>query len=142
MKTICLFSDGSCLKNPGFGGWAYILEYKGVSKEMCGAQADTTNNQMELRAVIEGLKALKEPCKVELFTDSSYVANSINLWLGGWLAKNFKNVKNSDLWREYLAVSSKHSVKANWLKAHNGHPQNERCDTLARQSAEKLQKGI
>ncbi|MGG7048956.1 MULTISPECIES: ribonuclease HI [unclassified Campylobacter] len=139
MKTVCLFSDGSCLNNPGPGGWACILEFNGVKKELSGGESQTTNNQMELRAVIEGLKALKEPCNVKLYTDSSYVANSINDWLDGWVKKNFKNVKNVDLWQEYIQISKPHKVRANWLKAHNGHPQNERCDELARQEATKIQ---
>ncbi|MFW5607069.1 MAG: RNase H family protein, partial [Campylobacter hyointestinalis] len=90
MKIVCLFSDGSCLGNPGSGGWAYILEYGGAKKSASGGKANTTNNQMELIAVIEGLKALKEPCEVLLYTDSSYVANGINLWLPGWVKKRFK----------------------------------------------------
>ncbi|CAD7287863.1 ribonuclease HI [Campylobacter suis] len=139
MKTVCLFSDGSCLNNPGPGGWACILEFNGAKKELSGGESQTTNNQMELRAVIEGLKALKEPCNVKLYTDSSYVANSINAWLDGWVKKNFKNVKNIDLWQEYIQISKPHKVSANWLKAHNGHPQNERCDELARQEAAKIQ---
>ncbi|NLK67091.1 MAG: ribonuclease HI [Campylobacteraceae bacterium] len=138
MKSICLFSDGSCLGNPGYGGWAYILRYKEYEKKAFGAMADTTNNQMELTAVIEGLKALKEPCKVELFTDSSYVANSINSWLDGWVKKNFKNVKNIPLWREYLEVSAPHKITATWVKAHAGHAENEECDTMAREAALNL----
>ena len=138
MKTVCLFSDGSCLDNPGAGGWAYILNYNGHTKIASGAQAYTTNNQMELRAVIEGLRALKEPCKVEIYTDSSYVADSINKWLDGWVKKNFKNVKNVPLWQEFLQISKQHNIKANWIKAHNGHPQNELCDQLAREAATKI----
>lgn len=138
MKTVCLFSDGSCLNNPGAGGWAYILEYGKHTKEQSGAQEITTNNQMEIRAVIEGLKALREPCEVKLYTDSSYVANAINLWLDGWVKKGFKNVKNIPLWQEFLQVSKPHKITATWVKAHNGHPQNERCDTLAREAATKI----
>lgn len=141
MKTVCLFSDGSCLNNPGAGGWAYILEYNGKSKQASGAEAMTTNNQMELTAVIMGLKALKEPCEVLLYTDSSYVANSINLWLDGWVKKGFKNVKNVPLWQEYLEISKPHDVKAIWVKAHNGHPQNELCDKMARDAAIKIKNG-
>ncbi|CAD7286854.1 Ribonuclease H [Campylobacter majalis] len=138
MKTVCLFSDGSCLNNPGPGGWAYILEYNKAVKKQSGGEANTTNNQMELRAVIEGLKALKEPCNVMLYTDSSYVANSINEWLDGWIRKNFKNVKNIPLWKEYIQISGVHNVKAVWVKAHNGHPQNEECDEMARKEAMKI----
>ncbi|ALV25371.1 ribonuclease HI [Campylobacter iguaniorum] len=141
MKTICLFSDGSCLGNPGPGGWAYILEYGNFKKSASGSQKLTTNNQMEIKAVIEGLKALKEPCIVNLYTDSSYVANAINLWLENWIKKGFKNVKNVELWKELCTLLSVHKVSANWVKAHNGHPQNEECDTLARNEAMKVQNG-
>ena len=140
MKSVKLFSDGSCLGNPGVGGWAYILEYGKFKKSQSGAKSETTNNQMELTAAIMGLKALKEPCIVELYTDSSYVANAINLWLGGWVAKNFKNVKNVPLWLEYLEVSKAHKITAFWVKGHAGHPQNEECDRLARNQAENLKK--
>lgn len=135
MKTVCLFSDGSCLENPGYGGWAYILEYNAHKKSASGGVAQTTNNQMELTAVIEGLKALKEPCNVKLYTDSSYVANAINEWLANWVAKNFKNVKNIELWQEFLEISKPHKITAFWVKAHNGHQQNELCDQMAREAA-------
>ncbi|AGZ82522.1 ribonuclease HI [Campylobacter fetus] len=141
MKKICLFSDGSCLNNPGAGGWAYILEYEGYKKSSSGGATYTTNNKMEIQAVIEGLKALKEPCEVSLYTDSSYVANAINIWLDGWIKKKFKNVKNVELWQELLELLSIHKVSANWVKAHNGHPQNEECDKLARDQAIKAQNG-
>ncbi|PSM53098.1 ribonuclease HI [Campylobacter blaseri] len=140
MKSICLFSDGSCLGNPGIGGWAYILDYKGKEKKQSGAQENTTNNQMELLAVINGLKALKEPCEVTIYTDSSYVANAINLWLTNWIKKDFKNVKNIPLWKEYIVTSKKHKIKAIWIKGHAGHPQNEECDKMARNEAINLQK--
>lgn len=141
MKSVCLFSDGSCLGNPGAGGWAYILEFRGHKKKASGAKAHTTNNQMEITAVIKGLEALKEPCEVKLYTDSSYVANAINSWLKGWVAKNFKDVKNIDLWKKYLEISRIHKVEAIWVKAHNGHPQNEECDDMARAAATNIQKG-
>ena len=140
MKTVCLFNNGSCLDNPGAGGWAYVLEFNGHQKCASGGQAQTTNNQMELQAVIEGLKALKEPCRVELYTDSSYVANAINSWLAGWVKKDFKNVKNVSLWQEFLRVSSAHEIKAFWIKAHNGHPQNELCDKMARDAATQIKR--
>lgn len=135
MKTICLFSDGSCLKNPGNGGWAYILEWDKYKKISSGGEANTTNNKMELRAVIEGLKAIKQECNVEIYTDSTYVANGINIWLKNWIKKDFKNVKNPELWKELLALLKKHSVKAIWIRGHNGHKQNEECDKLAKQAA-------
>lgn len=138
MKQILLFSDGSCLGNPGIGGWAYILRYKNHEKKEFGSKALTTNNQMELLAVLMGLKSLKEPCKIELFTDSSYVVNSINLWLDGWVKKNFKNVKNVDMWKEFLELSKPHQITATWVKGHAGHKENEECDDMARNAALKL----
>lgn len=140
MKSVSLFSDGSCLKNPGPGGWAYILEFGIHTKNASGAVPNTTNNQMELLAVINGLKALKEPCKVNLYTDSSYAANGINIWLEGWKKKHYKNVKNVELWQELDSLIQTHQVKAHWIKAHAGHPQNELCDKLAREAAINLQK--
>ena len=142
MKTVCLFSDGSCLDNPGPGGWAYILEYGEHKKTASGGEAHTTNNQMELRAAIEGLKALKQPCRVKLYTDSSYVANAVNAWLEGWVKKNFKNVKNIPLWQEYLSASGPHEVEAIWVKGHAGHPQNELCDEMAREQAVKIKNSL
>jgi len=136
-KAVTLYSDGSSLGNPGPGGWGTILEFKGQKKEFSGGEPHTTNNRMELTGVIEGLKRLKEPCSVEVVTDSSYVANAINDWLAGWVAKDFKKVKNVDLWQEYLSVSEPHEVKATWVRGHNGHPENERCDELATTEAKK-----
>ncbi|NPA50571.1 MAG: ribonuclease HI [Epsilonproteobacteria bacterium] len=137
-KAIKLYCDGSSLGNPGAGGWGVILEYKGVKKEFSGGVKSATNNQMELQAVIEGLKRLKEPCKVEIVTDSQYIANSINDWLYKWIAKGFKGVKNKELWEEYLRVSKDHDIKAIWVRGHNGHVENERCDYLAKKEAIKF----
>ena len=137
-KKVIIYSDGSSLGNPGAGGWGAILEYKGKTKEISGNQELATNNQMELRAVIEALKLLREPCDVEIVTDSSYVANAINAWLSGWIKKDFKKVKNPDLWKEYLSVSNPHTIKATWVRGHNGHPQNERCDELAVNAAKQI----
>ena len=136
---VTLYSDGSSLGNPGPGGYAGILDYRGHRKEYAGGEAHTTNNRMELRAVIEGLKLLTRPCRVRVVTDSSYVAKAINEWLEGWRRRDFKKVKNPDLWREYLEVAAPHTVRAEWVRGHNGHPENERCDELARREAE-LQK--
>jgi len=136
-KQITLYTDGSSLGNPGAGGYGGILEYKGHTREYSGGEVYTTNNRMELKAVIEGLKLLKEPCFVEVVSDSSYVTKAINEWLDGWKAKNFVKVKNVDLWKEYLEVSAPHTIKATWVRGHNGHPQNERCDELARVEAQK-----
>ena len=136
-KQVTLYSDGSSLGNPGPGGYGGILEYQGKTKEYSGGEPETTNNRMELRGVIEGLKLLKEPCDVTVVSDSSYVVNAINRWLQGWVAKEFKKVKNVDLWKEYLKVSTPHSVKGVWVKGHSGHAKNERCDKLAVIEAEK-----
>lgn len=143
MKEINLYSDGSSLGNPGPGGYGTILEYNQNIKELSGGDSYTTNNQMELKGVIEGLKALKEPCRVNIFSDSKYVVQAINEWLNGWIKNGFKTankkpVKNYELWQEYLEVSQKHLIIANWVKGHAGHPQNERCDELAKNEAEKL----
>ena len=142
-KKIKLYSDGSSLGNPGPGGWGTILEFNGHEKELSGGNPYTTNNQMELQGVIEGLKALKEPCFVELYSDSKYVVQAINEWLANWIKNNWRTagkqpVKNLELWQEYLEVSKLHTIQANWVKGHAGHPQNERCDILAKNEAEKL----
>lgn len=139
MKTINLYTDGSCLGNPGDGGWCAILEYKGTEKTLSGFQADTTNNRMEIMAVIQGLEALKEPCVVELYSDSQYVLNALDSWLANWVKKDFKKVKNVDLWKRMLEVSKPHTLKTHWVKGHNGHAYNEKCDKIARQEA--LEKG-
>ena len=138
MKSVKLFSDGSCLGNPGAGGWAYILQYGDAVKKASGAEAMTTNNQMELTAAIMGLSALKQPCRVELFTDSEYVVKAINSWLAKWVATDFKGKKNADMWRRYLAAAAPHEIKASWVKGHAGHPQNEECDAMARAAAEAI----
>jgi len=144
MKQIHLYSDGSSLGNPGPGGWGTILVFKGKEKELSGSDPLTTNNRMELTGVIEGLKALKEPCEVEIISDSKYVVQTINEWLKGWIAKGWRTasktpVKNQELWEEYVKVSKPHTIKATWVKGHAGHEHNERCDVLARSEAEKLQ---
>ena len=138
MKSVKLFSDGSCLGNPGAGGWAYILQYGDAIKKASGAEAMTTNNKMELTAAIMGLNALKQPCRVELFTDSEYVVKAINSWLAKWVVTDFKGKKNADLWRRYLAAAAPHEIKASWVKGHAGHPQNEECDAMARAAAEAI----
>ncbi len=138
MKQVHLFSDGSSLGNPGFGGYCAILKYKDHEKIVSGSKANVTNNQMELKAVVEGLKVLKSPCKVEIISDSSYVVKGINEWLNGWIKKGFKNIKNPDLWKEYVEVSSIHQIKAVWVRGHDGHKENEKCDKIARDEATKL----
>ncbi|NLU34975.1 ribonuclease HI [Wolinella succinogenes] len=137
MKRISLFCDGSSLGNPGPGGYCGILRYGEKERIIKGGERETTNNRMELKAVIESLKALKEPCVVELVSDSSYVVRGINEWLLGWVKKEFAKVKNPDLWREYLEVSKPHQVKAIWVRGHNGHEENERCDEIAKSEAQK-----
>jgi len=136
VKKITLFSDGSALGNPGPGGYGTILVYGNKEKIISGGELHTTNNRMELKGVIEGLKALKEPCEVEIVSDSSYVVKAINEWLNNWIKKDFKKVKNIDLWKEYLDVSSQHKIKATWVRGHNGHKENERCDELAKNEAQ------
>lgn len=142
LKQITLYTDGSSLGNPGPGGYGGILEYKGTRKEYFGGDPDTTNNRMELQAVIEGLKLLKEPCCVEVVSDSSYVVRAINEWLDGWIARGFKKVKNIDLWEAYIKTAEPHRVHGTWIRGHNGHPENERCDELARNEAERIKKWV
>lgn len=142
MKKISLFCDGSCLGNPGVGGWAYIVKFKEHEKKEFGSVSSTTNNQMELLAAIKGLRALKEPCEVMLYTDSSYVANGLNSWLDGWVKKEFKKVKNEEYWKELYRLKNYHKITAIWVRGHSGHKENEECDTMARNAALALQKEI
>ncbi|MBU1642051.1 ribonuclease HI [bacterium] len=138
MKQITLFSDGSALGNPGPGGYGTILRYNNSERIISGGEMHTTNNRMELRGVIEGLKALKEPCEVEVISDSSYVIKGINEWLEGWIKRDFKKVKNPDLWQEYIEVSAPHKILGIWVRGHDGHEENERCDDIARAKAEEF----
>ncbi|MBQ1309573.1 MAG: ribonuclease HI [Ruminococcus sp.] len=137
MKHVDLFTDGACSGNPGPGGWGAILRYNGVEKELSGGEANTTNNRMELSAVIFGLKALKEPCAVTLYSDSQYVCNALKLgWAKKWRANGWMRNKkdpalNPELWGELLDLVEKHQVEIIWVKGHAGHPENERCDRLA-----------
>ena len=142
MKKITLFSDGSALGNPGPGGYGVILRYGDSEKELSGSFEHTTNNRMELLGVIEGLRALKEPCEVDVISDSSYVVKGINEWLKNWIKKDFKKVKNPDLWKDYIEVSKKHNINAIWVRGHNGHEENERCDILARNAAEDMKEKL
>jgi ribonuclease HI len=135
---VYIFSDGSSLGNPGNGGYCAILKYKGNKKIIKGNQPGATNNQMELLAVIKALEKLKEPCNVELVSDSNYVVKGINEWLENWIKKDFKGVKNPDLWRRYIEVAKPHKVNAIWVRGHNGHEENEECDKIAREEAQKL----
>jgi ribonuclease HI len=137
VKKITLFSDGSALGNPGPGGYGAILRYNDKERIISGGELHTTNNRMELLGVIEGLKALKEACEVEVISDSSYVVKGINEWLGGWIKRDFAKVKNPDLWNEYIKVSKGPKIKATWVRGHNGHDENEKCDILAKEEAQK-----
>lgn len=138
MKNIVrLYTDGACSVNPGPGGWCAILKYNEHEKVLSGGEANTTNNRMELTAVIEGLKALKRSCEVEVYTDSKYVADAVTKgWALSWKRKGWKRSGNSpalnpDLWEALLAEIEKHKVKFIWIKGHDGHPENERCDKIA-----------
>lgn len=136
MKHIDMYTDGSCLGNPGKGGWATILIYNKIEKELCGYEANTTNNRMELTAVIEGLAALKEPCEVYVYTDSKYVSEAINKgWLENWASKAFYGRRNAELWKLLYSLLKQHNVKFIWVKGHNGNVYNERCDALAVRNA-------
>lgn len=143
MKKIEMFTDGACSGNPGPGGWGTILRYGNAEKEISGGAHETTNNRMEMIAVISGLKALKEPCEVDLYTDSKYVCDSITKgWVYSWKNNNWRKADkkpalNVDLWEEMLILLEKHSVTFHWLKGHNGHPENERCDKMAVMQAQK-----
>lgn len=136
MKEIEIFTDGACSGNPGPGGWACILRYKNQEKELSGGEAQTTNNRMEMMAVISALKQLKEPCAITLMTDSKYVLDGVTKYLkgwqeNGWKKSNKKEVLNIDLWQELSSFLEKHQIRWVWVKGHAGHPENERVDTLA-----------
>ena len=144
MKKIEMFTDGACKGNPGPGGWCAIMRYNGVEKVISGGEKDTTNNRMELSAVLFGLKALKEPCHITLQSDSKYVLDSISKgWVYGWQKKGWKKsdgkpALNVDLWQQLLAEIAKHEIEYVWIKGHAGHPENERCDAQAVKESEKF----
>ena len=139
MKEILLYTDGACSGNPGNGGWGAILMYGAVSKEISGGCKDTTNNKMELTAVIEGLKRLKEPCRVKVYSDSAYVVNAfLQDWISGWYRRGWRNVKNTDLWHELISLTQVHSVTFHKVKGHSDNEYNNRCDELARGEIKKL----
>jgi ribonuclease HI len=140
VKKVKLITDGSCKGNPGRGGWACILRYNQHKRELYGCEPKTTNNRMELTAAIEGLKALKEPCEVEIVTDSEYLKNGITTWIHNWKKRNWmttdkKPVVNQDLWQELDALVAKHKTKWEWTKGHASHEDNNRCDELASAAA-------
>ena len=136
VKEVTLYTDGACSGNPGPGGWACVLLYKETEKELSGGEAETTNNRMEMTAVIEGLRALKEPCAVELYTDSKYVMEGATKWLAGWQEKGWrcadkKPVLNVELWQTLADELARHTITWHWVKGHAGNPYNERVDALA-----------
>lgn len=140
LKEVNVFTDGSCLKNPGPGGYGVVLESGEHRKELSNGYKHTTNNRMELLAVIAALSALKFKCRVTITTDSQYVKNGMTSWIFGWKKKGWRNsqgdpVKNEDLWRRLDELCQEHDISWAWVKSHNGHPQNERCDKLARTAA-------
>jgi ribonuclease HI len=132
LKEITIYTDGGCEGNPGPGGYGAVLIFGKHRKEISGGYRLTTNNRMELSAVIEALKALKEPCKVKLYSDSEYVVSAMTQgWVQKWIKKRWKKVKNPDLWKQLLELTAQHQVEFNWVKGHAGTPENERCDQLA-----------
>ena len=140
MKSVQLITDGACLGNPGPGGWAYILRYNAHAREASGSAPHTTNNRMELTAVIRGLRAIKEPCQVEVITDSEYVKNGITTWIhnwkrNGWKTASKKPVVNRDLWMDLDHETKTHDIRWTWTKGHADHGDNNRCDELATQAA-------
>lgn len=143
MKHVKIYTDGACSGNPGPGGWGAILVYGQVEKELCGAEGDTTNNRMELMGVIAALEQLKSPCKVEVYSDSTYVLKGISEWLPSWKARGWKTadkkpVKNVELWQRLEAATTPHTISWHWVKGHNGHDMNERADVLARNAISLL----
>ena len=144
MKHIQIFTDGACSGNPGPGGWGAILRYKAHEKELSGGEAETTNNRMELMALIAALEQLKEPCEIDLCSDSQYVINGLQKgWAKSWRARGWKKADkspalNSDLWARLLDLSEAHTIHYNWIKGHAGHPENERCDRLAVEQSKRF----
>jgi ribonuclease HI len=147
LPHVLLYTDGACSGNPGPGGWAFVLKHPASSAEIerAGGEPDTTNNRMELQAVIEGLGALTRPSLVDLYSDSQYVLKGLNEWLAGWKAKGWKKadkkpVKNIDLWQTLDALRAKHVVNFHWIRGHAEHPENERCDRLAVEQRDRFAK--
>ena len=137
MKTVTIYTDGACSGNPGPGGWGAILEWNGMEKEISGGEAETTNNRMELTAVIRALELLKEPCQVELYTDSRYVCDALEKgWAQGWKKRGWVKADkqpalNADLWQRLLELTERHPLRCHWVKGHASNPKNNRCDALA-----------
>ncbi len=143
MKTVEIFTDGACKGNPGPGGWGVVIRYGAHEKELSGGEPETTNNRMELLAAIRGLEALTRPSKVKLTTDSAYVRDGITRWIHGWQRNGWrtaarKPVKNAELWQELLTAAEPHDIEWVWVKAHDGHVENERADRLASDAADAI----
>ena len=137
MKTVTIYTDGACSGNPGPGGWGAVLRYQNVEKELSGGEAETTNNRMELTAVIRALECLNQPCVVELYSDSKYVIDALSLgWAKGWQTRGWKKpdkkpALNPDLWQQLLELTERHEMRYHWVKGHADNPYNNRCDQLA-----------
>ncbi|EKF74902.1 ribonuclease H [Alcanivorax hongdengensis A-11-3] len=143
MKRVEIFTDGACKGNPGPGGWGVLMIYGSREKTLCGGEAQTTNNRMELMAAIQALEALKQPCQVALTTDSQYVRKGITEWMPNWKRRGWKTaarqpVKNADLWQRLDAATQRHDIQWHWVKGHSGHPGNERADQLANQGIDEV----
>jgi len=143
LKKIKVYTDGACRGNPGPGGWGALLVYEGNEKTLKGSESNTTNNRMELLAAIEAIRSIKEPCEIELTTDSQYVRKGITEWIAGWKRRGWmtaakKPVKNKDLWLALDEEVASHSVEWHWVKGHSGHPENERADELANEAIDEM----
>ena len=143
MKQVIMYTDGACRGNPGPGGWGALITFEGSTKEVFGGKLDVTNNQMELSAAIEGLASLKEPCNVDLFTDSKYVMDGINQWINNWKKNNWrtaakKDVKNKELWQRLDELINFHLVQWHWVKGHSGDEGNEMADLLANKGIDSI----
>jgi len=140
LKKVDIFTDGACKGNPGPGGWGALLRMGKHEKELTGSDLDTTNNRMEMQAVIQALNALIEPCEITLHTDSRYVIDGMTMWIDGWQKKGWVNaskkpVKNADLWHDLIEAAARHAIQWEWVRGHDGHPENERVDKLASDAA-------
>lgn len=146
MKQVTIYTDGACRGNPGPGGWGAVLQYGEHQRELYGGESDTTNNRMELTAALQALEALREPCEIDLTTDSEYVRKGITEWLPAWKKRNWKTadrkpVKNADLWQALEQAAARHRVRWHWVKGHSGHNGNEQADMLANRGIDELLKG-
>lgn len=143
MKQVEIYTDGACKGNPGPGGWGVLLRLGNHEKELSGAEIDTTNNRMELTAAIQGLSALTEPCRVDLYSDSKYVIDGITKWVHGWKKRGWVNaskkpVRNEDLWHDLIEAAARHQIEWHWVKGHSGHSENDRVDKLASDEADQI----